>query len=228
MRDFVCGSDCQNLNRTESWCCAMAQGCRALRRDCADQPCNAATNREYHGTNIVLLWMAMRDRAWPTAHFVTFKQALELGGHVRKGEHGTRVFVKDLKFAESESKAAKSWRCARCGSPGIHRFNVAQCDGLPAHINKPPIAKPRNHDTRDPLIEEFIATTGAKIREGGNTAAFIPKLDDIVIAVRDIQATPVLITAHYFTSSGIGPGTRRASIAISASALNAKRMPPKN
>ena len=158
-----------------------------------NQPCNAATNREYHGTNIVLLWMAMRDRAWPTAHFVTFKQALELGGHVRKGEHGTKIyFVKDLKFAESEIEggeelAVRSVRMLR----EYTVFNVAQCDGLPAHINKPPIAK-RNHDTRDPLIEEFIATTGAKIREGGNTAAFIQSSMRLLCRRSRHSATPVL------------------------------------
>ena len=32
-----------------------------------------------------------------TPRFLTFKQALELGGNVRKGEHGTKVyFVKQL------------------------------------------------------------------------------------------------------------------------------------
>ena len=35
------------------------------------------------------------------AGFLTFKQALELGGHVRKGERGTRVyFVKQLQIQE--------------------------------------------------------------------------------------------------------------------------------
>jgi antirestriction protein ArdC len=34
-----------------------------------------------------------------TPRFLTFKQALELGGNVRRGEHGTKVyFVKNCKF----------------------------------------------------------------------------------------------------------------------------------
>jgi hypothetical protein len=51
-------------------------------------PCNAVTNRPYSGSNVVLLWMA-QAAGYRTPRYLTFKQALELGGNVRKGEHGT-------------------------------------------------------------------------------------------------------------------------------------------
>jgi antirestriction protein ArdC len=60
-------------------------------------------------------------------------------------------------------------------------FNVAQCEKLPSRITNPPVARPRHHDTRDPLIEEFIAITGAEIHEEGNSAAFIPSVDTILM-----------------------------------------------
>jgi hypothetical protein len=63
-------------------------------------PCNALTNRPYSGSNVVLLWMA-QTAGYRTPRFLTFKQALELGGNVRKGEHGTKVyFVKQLQVAD--------------------------------------------------------------------------------------------------------------------------------
>jgi antirestriction protein ArdC len=158
-----------------------------LRRDrpCISLFCRRdATNRQYNGTNVVLLWMAMRDHKWSTARFVTFKQALELGGHVRKGEHGTKIyFVKDLKFAEEnevdggDEAAVRSVRMLR----EYTVFNVDQCEGLPARVTDPPILPPRHHDARDPLIEEFIATTGAEIREDGDKAFYLPSIDTIVI-----------------------------------------------
>jgi antirestriction protein ArdC len=59
-------------------------------------PGNAVTNRPYSGCNVLLLWMA-QTAGYRTPRFLTFKQALELGGDVRKGEHGTKVyFVKQL------------------------------------------------------------------------------------------------------------------------------------
>jgi antirestriction protein ArdC len=59
-------------------------------------PCNAVTNRPYSGCNVILLWLA-RGKGWPTPRFLTYKQATEAGGNVRKGEHGTMVvFVKTV------------------------------------------------------------------------------------------------------------------------------------
>jgi len=55
-------------------------------------PQNAISGRPYSGGNVILLWLA-RDRGWTTPHFLTFKQALEAGGNVRKGEHGTKVIL---------------------------------------------------------------------------------------------------------------------------------------
>src|ERR1700726_1582770 len=54
-------------------------------------PCNAVTNRPYSGCNVLLLWMA-QTAGYRTPRFLTFKQALELGGNVRRGEHGTKVY----------------------------------------------------------------------------------------------------------------------------------------
>ena len=65
-----------------------------------DTPCNAVSNRPYSGCNVVLLWMA-QAAGYRTPRFLTFKQALELGGNVRKGERGTKVyFVKQLQVRD--------------------------------------------------------------------------------------------------------------------------------
>ncbi len=90
-------------------------------------PQNAVTNRPYSGCNVILLWLA-RDRGWATPRFLTFKQALEAGGNVRKGEHGTKVyFVKQLMVkngdGEDETRVVPMMR-------EYTVFNVDQCDGL--------------------------------------------------------------------------------------------------
>src|SRR5450755_2420439 len=64
-------------------------------------PCNAVSNRPYSGCNIVLLWM--QSAGYRAPRYLTFKQALELGGAVRRGEHGTKVyFVKQLQVADRD------------------------------------------------------------------------------------------------------------------------------
>ena len=59
----------------------------------ANTPCNAVSNRPCSGCNVVLLWMA-QVAGYRTPRFLTFKQALEFGGNVRKGEHGTKVLFR--------------------------------------------------------------------------------------------------------------------------------------
>lgn len=94
-------------------------------------PCNAATNRPYSGCNVVLLWLT-RGRGWTTPRFLTFKQAVDAGGNVRKGEHGTKVyFVKQLRVAEEADGGEAEERLI----PMMREytvFNVGQCEGLRA------------------------------------------------------------------------------------------------
>jgi antirestriction protein ArdC len=71
-------------------------------------PQNAVTSRPYSGCNVILRWLA-RNRGWSTPRFLTFKQALEAGGNVRKGEHGTKVyFVKQLQIKDGDGEETET------------------------------------------------------------------------------------------------------------------------
>lgn len=144
-----------------------------------NHPHNAATGRPYSGCNVVLLWMAAEANGFVTPRYLTFKQAIELGGNVRKGEHGTKVyFVKNLIVKDKSSDQPDATRSV----PMMREytvFNVSQCEGLPDRIvNKTP-AKPRNHDIRDDIADAFLTSTGADIREGAGAALYIPSKDYI-------------------------------------------------
>lgn len=139
----------------------------------ANTPCNAATNRPYSGCNVVLLWMA-QAAGYRTPRFLTFKQALELGGNVRKREHGSRVyFVKQLQVRDKDTKEESEARII----PMMREytvFNVDQCENLPSRVITPSNARPRNQDERDATIDEFLACSGATIREGLGEAYYRP------------------------------------------------------
>ena len=51
-------------------------------------PSNAITGRGYSGVNVLLLWSQAAERGYSSSRWLTFKQALDAGGHVRKGEKG--------------------------------------------------------------------------------------------------------------------------------------------
>src|ERR1700722_20143014 len=58
-------------------------------------PKNATTGRKYSGINILILWSAVAARGFTGQGWLTFRQALALGAHVRKGEKGTTVVYAD-------------------------------------------------------------------------------------------------------------------------------------
>jgi antirestriction protein ArdC len=127
-------------------------------------PCNAVTNRPYSGCNVVQLWMAA-NAGYQTPRYLTFKQALELGGHVRKGEHGTKVyFVKQLQVADREGEESETRIVPMMREYTV--FNVDQCEGLPANVLTPGEVRVRNTEERDPTIDSFLACSGASIGEG--------------------------------------------------------------
>lgn len=141
-------------------------------------PCNAATNRPYSGCNVVLLWMAA-NAGYRIPRYLTFKQALDLGGNVRKGEHGTKVyFVKQLQVRNKNADDEAATRIV----PLLREytvFNIDQCENLPERVTKSNTVKPRNQDQRDATLDEFLSCSGASIREGAGEAYYRPG-DDFI------------------------------------------------
>jgi antirestriction protein ArdC len=172
-------------------------------------PCNAATNRPYSGCNVILLWIA-GNRGWATPRFLTFKQAVELGGHVRKGETGTRVyFVKQLvgkdKDDDEKTRVIPMMR-------EYTVFNVDQCEGLPARVTAGGTVKVRNPDERDATIDEFLSCSGADIREGHGEACFVPSKDFISMRPLPRSRARRTFTPRRSMNSPTGPGTNRGLI----------------
>jgi antirestriction protein ArdC len=162
----------------------------------ANTPCNALTNRPYSGCNVVLLWMAQAT-GYRTPRYLTFKQALELGGNVRKGERGTKVyFVKQLQVCDKGTDDDTATRLV----PMMREytvFNVDQCENLPARIISPGEFKPRNSDQRDATVDEFLADSGATIREGVGEAYYRP--GDDVISLPRFEAFKN--AAHFYSTA---------------------------
>ena len=143
----------------------------------ANTPCNAATNRPYSGCNVILLWMA-RAAGYRVPRFLTFKQALELGGHVRKGERGTKVyFVKQLEVKKDPDGNSQTRLVPMMREYTV--FNVDQCECLPDRVTMGRPMRVRNPDTRDDLADQFLHSTGADIREGHGEAYYVPSRDFI-------------------------------------------------
>jgi antirestriction protein ArdC len=86
-------------------------------------PRNLVTKKPYRGINPFLL-MAM---GYDSPHWLTFRQAIQLGGSVKKGEKACPVvFWKPMEVTDKESNEAVKIPLLRL----YFVFNVVQCEGL--------------------------------------------------------------------------------------------------
>jgi len=86
-------------------------------------PRNLVSKKPYRGINVFLL-MAM---SYESPHWLTFRQAIQLGGNIKKGEKSCPVvFWKRMNNEDEESAEPQKAPLLRL----YHVFNVAQCEGL--------------------------------------------------------------------------------------------------
>jgi len=70
-------------------------------------PRNALTVRNYSGVNVLILWGAVIAEVYPSQSWLTFMQARDAGGAVRKGERWTTVVYADRFSPEAEKERAR-------------------------------------------------------------------------------------------------------------------------
>jgi N-terminal domain of anti-restriction factor ArdC/Zincin-like metallopeptidase len=139
-------------------------------------PQNAATRRRYGGINILILLGAAAERGFSGQRWLTFQQALSLGGCVRKGERGTTVVYADRFVPAAEAKRASTAGDEVHAIPFLKRFtifNTDQCDGLSADVSS---IVPSPHVV-EPQIEALIRATSIDFRVGGDRAFYCPPKD---------------------------------------------------
>jgi antirestriction protein ArdC len=133
----------------------------------------------YQGVNVLTLWMAACAKDYAAPIWMTFKQAIDLGGAVRKGEKSSLVvYANSITRSETDPDTGEEQARDIHYMKGYSVFNTAQIDGLPAqYYAKPEPLAPRFH--RIAHAEAFFAATRADIRHGGNRAYYAPSLDTI-------------------------------------------------
>ena len=100
-------------------------------------PKNAATGRAYSGVNVLILWVACTERGFGTQKWLTYRQAVKLGGRVRKGEKGTTLVYADRFIPTRERTRAAETGDEPEAIAFLKRFtvfNADQIEDLPADI----------------------------------------------------------------------------------------------
>lgn len=155
-------------------------------------PKNASTNRTYSGINVLLLWVAVIERGFSGQSWLTFRQALSLGGNVRKGERGTTVVYADRFVPEDEKRRARETGEDAQAIPFLKRFtvfNTDQCENLPEDIAT--AAPPVPTGLIELRVEALIEATGIDFRIGGNQAFYVPAHDYVQVPPPQAYFEPV-------------------------------------
>jgi antirestriction protein ArdC len=135
-----------------------------------------ASGRKYNGINVMLLSM----QGYKSPVWLTYKQAQERGGTVRKGQKGTPVVF--WKWLERKDEDARPGEISTRGGkiPFLRYytvFNSEQCDDLDLALPEEP-----NPDA-DPIESAEAIVSGYRMKPtieyGGGSASYSPTLDRV-------------------------------------------------
>lgn len=138
-----------------------------------------ATGETYKGINVLVLWSAAADAGYSAPIWMTYKQAQEQGGQVRKGERGEFVmYANTVTKTEQDDDTGEDVEKAVPILKRYSVFNVEQIDGLPERFYE--LAAPVL-DTLERIehAEAFFTATGATIKHQGGQACYSVTHDEI-------------------------------------------------
>jgi antirestriction protein ArdC len=127
----------------------------------------------YSGINVLMLWMAAMEKGYSAPIWMTYRQAVELGGHVRKGEKGSLVvYANAITRTERDEETGEDKEKKIPFMKGYTAFNVEQIAELPPHYYAKAVMPRLEDSLRLQNAELFIRHTGATVRYGGDRAYY--------------------------------------------------------
>jgi len=160
----------------------------------AGEPRNLVSGKGYRGVNVFLL------SAMPFAspYWLTYRQATERGGSVRKGSKGCPVVF--WRWSNGDEEQAEN---GQAGDPAKRRapllryytvFNVEQCDGIAA-----PATVARTFEAI-PECERIVRSmpNAPRIEHGGSQAFYRPSTDTITTPSAQLFDSPALYYSTLF------------------------------
>ncbi|MEG8041731.1 zincin-like metallopeptidase domain-containing protein [Sphingomonas sp. LR59] len=142
-------------------------------------PRNAISGRNYRGINTLLLWAAAGNADFPSGEWATYRQWVDAGAQVRKGERATVVLLwSTLAAVEGDKSDGDDHRepgSQRVLARAVYVFNAAQVDGYTPGPGALPLA------ARFTNAESFFAALPAKVSYGSDDPFFDPVNDNVFL-----------------------------------------------
>jgi antirestriction protein ArdC len=157
-------------------------------------PANLVSKKPYRGINVFLLAFA----GYGSQYWLTFNQAKQLGGNVRKAEHGTKIVFWKCNTRETESADGEIEERKSAFLRYYTVFNLEQTEGLKALLRLPPAF------SIEPAEEIVKGMPNPPAFEQDSRAAYIPSRDTVTMPSRaafDSQAEYYSTLFHELTHS---------------------------
>jgi antirestriction protein ArdC len=178
---------------TPPWICPW-------QKDTSSFPRNLVSGKPYRGVNFIMLSIEAMAATHTDSRWLTFRQANQLGAHIRKGEHGAQIVFYKMHERDGQNRADSD--AADCHDTkrvipllkSYTVFNASQVEGLPERFQLPPM-----QPMWQPLdaAELLLSASGAIIKQGGNRAFYRPADDTIQLPHKEAFSTP---SAYYGTA----------------------------
>lgn len=151
-------------------------------RDTASLPLRS-NGEAYRGINNLLLTLKSWKNSYRNPVWLTFKQAKDLGGMVRKGEKSSVVVKYGTFETEKEAPEVDEAQTQTRGFLKSYRvFNVQQIDGLEEKFPTPDESEPlqtRPISELSLIAANMIENSKVAYAEGGDRACYIPSFDKV-------------------------------------------------
>ncbi|MEH6533535.1 MAG: zincin-like metallopeptidase domain-containing protein [Photobacterium frigidiphilum] len=151
-------------------------------QECTQLPMNFKTKHQYSGVNILLLWSEIVEKGYSSPYWLTYKQAVELGGNVIKGQKGTAIIF--YKMLEKDNDQGEKNMI-----PMLKSFTVFNLDQI-ENIEKPSVSVSEARKVQGDFVtldhvEAAMVETGATISHLGVRAFYSPSHDVITLPTKD-------------------------------------------
>ena len=179
---------------------------------------NAVSGKTYKGSNLLVTYITRSINGYKDNRWLTFKQAHDLGGNVKKGEKGIGLLKyqeidlstkqppkwEEIRALDMEERIAYIKENIRIYANRFVVFNVEQCENLKLKAPEKKEMSAEELAKNNELIEKVISNSGAPIfYDGGSMAFYRPSTDDIHLPAieqfktkQDYYATALHEIAH--------------------------------